>query len=91
MIDLIKKEFYENPIYVIVVFFFITFAYFLTPYIGLIISILILLSGHMVLKTDNYKISSVIKLYLVFITSFLVFAKMCNLLPFNINTIDPVF
>tara|TARA_B100001758_G_scaffold43913_1_gene34947 strand:+ start:7972 stop:8625 length:654 start_codon:yes stop_codon:yes gene_type:complete len=87
MIDLIKKEFYENPIYVIVVFFFITFAYFLTPYIGLIISILILLSGHMVLKTDNYKISSVIKLYLVFITSFLVFAKMCNLLPFNINTI----
>ena len=87
MIDGIKKELYENPNYVIVVFFFITLVYFITPYIGLIISILILISGHYVLKTDNYLISSVIKLYLVFFTSFLIFAKICNLLPFNINTI----
>ena len=87
MIDGIKNAFYENPVFIILVFFFFTVAYFITPYIGLIISILIILSGHLVLNTDNYLISSVIKLYLVFITSFLIFAKKCKLLSFNINTI----
>ena len=53
----------------------------------MILSIIVILSGHLVLKTDDYFISSLIKLYLVFITSFLIFAKICNLLPFNINTL----
>ena len=87
MIDSIKKELYENPNYAIIIFFFITFIYFITPYVGLIISIIVILSGHLVLKTDDYFISTVSKLYLVFITSFLIFSKICNLLPFNINTI----
>lgn len=87
MIDSIKKELYENPNYAIIIFFFITFIYFITPYVGLIISIVVILSGHLVLKTDDYFISTVSKLYLVFITSFLIFSKICNLLPFNINTI----
>ena len=87
MIDGIKKILYENPNYAIIAFFLLTIVYFITPYVGLIISIIVILSGHLVLKTDDYFISSLIKLYLVFITSFLIFAKICNLLPFNINTL----
>ena len=87
MIDGIKKILYENPNYAIIAFFLLTIIYFITPYVGLIISIIVILSGHLVLKTDDYFISSLIKLYLVFITSFLIFAKICNLLPFNINTL----
>ena len=87
MIDGIKKILYENPNYAIIAFFLLTIVYFITPYVGLIISIIVILSGHLVLKTDDYFISSLIKLYLVFITSFLIFAKICNLLPFNINTV----
>jgi len=87
MIDGIKKILYENPNYAIIAFFLLTIIYFITPYVGLILSIIVILSGHLVLKTDDYFISSLIKLYLVFITSFLIFAKICNLLPFNINTL----
>lgn len=82
MIEIIKQTLYDNPKYIIVVFFFITFAYFISPYIGLILSIIGIATGYYFTK-----ISSIGKAYLIYITSFLIFAKLCNLLPFSINTL----
>ena len=86
MIESIKQTFYDNPNYVVVLFFVITIAYFINPFIGLGLSILSIVTAHKLYYTQKYDPSSVGKVYLVYVTSFLLFAKICNLLPFTINT-----